>query len=434
MKRLLLFSAISSLLALPTIAGSKVGDVVDLTPTIKGYVVKANGTNHEVEIYANPDNKPTGDLDIPYLYSSASSDTYCPVRIAAQGFKQCDLTSVSVGGGMEYIGKDAFYGCVNLKSFTEKDPGSIGSVGEYAFYRTDALEKISLPGVYTLNQWAFYRSGIKSANFTNLEYLYAAAFYECFNLETFTGGEKLKYLDNIAFCKDEKLKYVLLGPNLSTIGSMAFAFCTSLKEIVIPENITSIAKDAFEGLSMERVFILSPDFMEFCDQSKILRNKYLQNIYCPADLINDIKNYIATGTEENRPDFLASQAEIHPLSDLVEVKQEIDDDFTITPKYGDISAMFVFNPETGSEIRGTNYHYNLTGDKIGLQYRVDWKNLLRYTVTLDRASFVNNISSEMPDDPGSFPVYFDLQGREVKNPSKGIYIIRENGKTKKITL
>lgn len=409
-----------------------VGDEIDLTPTIKGYVVKVNGTTCHVEIYANPDNKPSGDIEIPYLYTLPTYDTAVPVRISSYGFRGCDITSMKVGSGIEYIGAYAFSGCTKLTSFTEAQSGSIEAVGEYAFYHTSALEKISLPGVYTVNEWAFYMSGIKSADFTNAEYIYAAAFHECKNLETFTGGEKLKYLDNIAFCKDENLKYVLLGPNLTNIGSMAFAFCTSLKEVVLPEGLTSLAQNSFQGLSMERVFILTPDFMTFCDQIKILRNKYLKEIYCPSDMMNDIKDYLATGSEENTPESLASQAEIHPLSDLVEVKQVSGDDFTITPKYGDISAMMVFNPETGSEIRGKDYHYELSGDKVGLQYRVDWKNLLRYTETLDRSSSIDVAVSTA--EPAS-KRFYNLQGIEISRPEKGIFIeVDNNGNSKVIRL
>ena len=431
MKKFLLLPLIAAVSLAGHTNAAKVGDEVDLTPTIKGYVVKVNGTNHDVEIYANPDNKPTGDLTIPYFYSNASSETFVPVRITSNGFKGCELTSVTVGAGIEYIGNSAFYGCTKLKSFKETSAGTVKSVGSYAFYHTYSLESISLIGVYTLNEYAFNYSGIKSANFPNLEYLYAAGFYECNNLETFTGGENLKMIDNIAFCKCEKLKRVDLGPNVKSMGSMAFAFCEALKEIVIPENCSNIAANVFQGIALSRTFILNPDCMNWLDQSSLVRDKALTEIYCLDNLVSDIKYYISTGSETNPAQFLASQAQVLPLSDLVEMKQIKDDEFQLDIKYNDISAISVFNPETGSEIRPSNGIYSLSGDKVGLQYRVDWKNLLRYTAPLDRMSSVDDLIN---NDTSIRTRYFDLQGREVTNPSNGIFIQKKNGKVRKVML
>lgn len=431
MKKILLLSTLFSVAVLNMSAASKVGDIVDLTPTIKGEVIKVNGTNVHVEIYANPDNEPSGDLDIPYFYTNTSYETLIPVRIAPNGFKSCQqITSVKVGGGVEYIGANAFYGCTALKSFTEATPGSVESVGQYAFYRTTALEKIDLPGVYTINEYAFDSSGIKSANFPEIQYLYGAAFYECKNLETFTGGEKLKQIGNIAFCQDAALKQVNIGPDLTSIGSMAFAFCSSLQDIVIPEGCSSVAKDAFSGIALKRVFILNPKCMDWLDQSKLVRDKSIETIYCRDELVYEIKYYISVGSEENNSQFLASQAEIKPLSDLVALQQVEGDQFETKIGYNDISALSVFNPETGSEYKKQDGVYTIEGDQAGLRYRVDWNNLLKYTVTLDRSSSISIIE----DSNVSTRRYFNLNGQEVTNPEKGIYIVKEKGKNRKIIL
>ncbi|MDE5868972.1 MAG: leucine-rich repeat domain-containing protein [Muribaculaceae bacterium] len=432
MKKNLLLSCILNLGRLTVSAAYKKGDIIDFTPTIQGEVLSVNGTNIKTDLYANPNNKPSGSIVIPYSYSLPSGETATPIQIAAQGFKQCPITSMKIGAGIEYIGKDAFYGCTQLTSFTEETPGSVKSIGEYAFYHTNALEKISFPGCYTVNEWAFNYSGIKSADFTDIEYIYGAAFYECANLTTFTGGEKLKLVGNIAFCKDEKLTGILLGPNLKSIGSMAFAFCTSIKDIIIPENCSSVDKDAFSGISLNRVFILCPEFMTYCDQSKLLRDKAIETIYCPDSMMGVIRNYIQFGTNDNPPEFLASQATVLPLSDLVELKQIEDDTFQADIKYGDISAIRVFNPETDKEYTpARDYVYTIPSNSVGLQYRVDWKNLLRYTVELDRSSEIEEITSEI--NSGEIR-YYNLQGMEISRPEKGIFIVKQNGKTKKVIL
>lgn len=50
---------------MPMAAGAyEVGDQVALTSQLYGNVLSKNGTNHTVSVYANPDNKPTGALEI----------------------------------------------------------------------------------------------------------------------------------------------------------------------------------------------------------------------------------------------------------------------------------------------------------------------------------------------------------------------------------
>lgn len=434
-KSYLLFLAVTSA-CIPSFGATKVeiNDVVNVSDNLKGDVFAIVEKEVYLTVYSNPDNKPEGALVIQDSYDISDGYIYKPYAIKAKGFEKCDgLTSVKINGNITTIPSDGFSECSKLQSVTEAKPGSIQLIGNDAFSYTKALNEVSFPGCQTINSYAFRNSGVKKVNLPEIQYIYAGAFMECSNLSQFTGGEKLKVIDNVAFCNAGSFPSITLGPNLKTIGSMAFAFCTGLKEIVIPENVQTVSNNAFQGLGMERIFILSPNFMEFCDGSKILRNTSLKEVYCSETLLTDIKNYIANGSEENQPQFLAKDAVVKPLSDVVEIKETSTSEyFSAIDKIDDISFLTLFDPTTGNSIPDTGEGYHITGHQVGLRYFVNKVNLLRYVTAVDHPSGIETVDTISNYD--SSTVYYDLTGRIVTDPHKGIYIVKKNGKTRKIAL
>ncbi|MDR1178885.1 MAG: leucine-rich repeat domain-containing protein [Spirochaetales bacterium] len=101
------------------------------------------------------------------------------------------------------IGGYSFQGQKNREYFPANDiteivfPGSVVSIGEYAFVRNDGLKSITLP------------DGIKKIS--------DSTFMSCTNLTT-----------------------VNLPSSLEEIGSNAFASCGELNNLVIPDSLTSI--------------------------------------------------------------------------------------------------------------------------------------------------------------------------------------------------
>ena len=94
---------------------ANVGDVVDLSPNLKGRVYSiTSGTNNHVEVYANPDNKPTGALTIDYYYT-AGEERYIADRLSSGAFASCGgLTSVSLPSSIEDIMSKSFERCGSL--------------------------------------------------------------------------------------------------------------------------------------------------------------------------------------------------------------------------------------------------------------------------------------------------------------------------------
>lgn len=82
--RFLLSAAVAFVMSLAAEA-YETGDVVELTPQLYGKVFSKNGSNHIVEVYANPDNKPSGALEIKNMYT-VGGDTFTVTMIATGAF------------------------------------------------------------------------------------------------------------------------------------------------------------------------------------------------------------------------------------------------------------------------------------------------------------------------------------------------------------
>lgn len=432
MKKFTFLSLALTLSAIPSFAYIK-GDIVDLTYDLKGEIVRLNGGFYDVAVFGNPDNMPSGSITIQGNYG-IGSDLFTVTSIRSGAFENSSLTFVNLEKEIHYIGESAFYNCQSLVGIGEMEPGSIWTIGQYAFEKTYALESVAFPGVVQIGEFAFRNSKVKSVAFTGVKRILAGAFQECHELETFIGGEQLESLGNTVFVNCDKLTGMTLGPNLTSIGSMTFAFCGALNEIVIPENVETIGQDAFQGLAMDRVFILSPSIMASLDGCKILRNQHMTHIYCPSAIIGSIKQYLETGSDANPLWSLATGAEVLTLSDVVSLDPaEIPDYYYMNTHINGISNVKIIDPLTDVEMQEMGGSYNIFSDNVVLQYRVDDINLLRYTYTLPPYSAVESISSDSLDN-ASKPVYYDLCGRVVLNPSNGIFILRAGDKSKKVVL
>lgn len=434
MKRIYL-SLAAGLASVLSAAAVEVGSTVNLTDNLCGRVLSVNGVNHKVEVSANADSRPSGDLEIKNTYF-IGDDAFTVTRIAARGFAHSELTSVSVGADMTEIGSEAFNGCTRLAGFREMQPGSVVSLGDYAFAYTYALKELSLPGVATVGEFAFMSSKIERVEMPAVEYIYGGAFQDCLNLTEFVGGEKLRVIGNIAFTRCRSLKYMTLGSSLESIGTTAFAFNESLEQIVVPASLVEMGRDAFQGCGLRRVFILSDRFMDYCDAGKLLRNKSIEEIYCNAAIADDVKAYLAGGSEANPVESL-TDADVKPMSDVLDLYHDGsmgEHRFSADKKIDGITGLQVFDSESGEEIPCEDGLYLVNGDKVRLVYRVDEYNLLDYVEDVDHTSGIGAVAVEPADCTGAAPVYYTLSGRRISGPFTGVCIRMLPGKTEKVML
>lgn len=130
----------------------------------------------------------------------------------------------SIPNSVTFIGKDAFYDCVNLSSVNI--PYGVTNIQEEAFADCESLPSITIPDSVT---------SIGGGSFRN-----------CNSLETATLGKGLKSIGDNAFSSCEKLASIKIPDGVTSIGSSAFSFCESLESVNIPNGVTNIGAMTFK--------------------------------------------------------------------------------------------------------------------------------------------------------------------------------------------
>ena len=199
---------------------------------------------------------------------------YCKIESGATSigyaaFKDCaDLTSISMGDGIEKIGGYAFYGCTGLGEV--QLPESVDSIDEVAFGECAALKKFT---AYQGLKWIADNSFYKCKALTIYGYT-GSSIYECaakkgiafeslgywgicgddmewllIGDELTISGESTVMLDYTSEDKapwsELNVKRCIVKDGVKNIGNYAFAGCTGLTEIKLPDAIQGIGKNAF---------------------------------------------------------------------------------------------------------------------------------------------------------------------------------------------
>ena len=165
-------------------------------------------------------------------------------------------------------------------------------------------------------------------------------------------------IDNLAFFDCPNLTSVTMPETVTVIGNRAFKGCTSLTSIIVPDKVTSVGVNAFENCTALKVVTLGGSLQTVGVQA-------FHN--CPA------------------------------LTTIV---------------------CYALNPPTLQSNTFDDEHYDNVNVYVDLDYVLDyiyapiWEKF--YVDTIDA---INEIDEKKADAP-----WFDLQGRKVSKPQKGIYI------------
>lgn len=346
-------------------------------------------------------------------------------RIGDYAFNGCNnanLTSITIPASVTSIGQDAFEDCTNLASVTFASGSQLTSIGPSAFTST-GLTTIEIPAKVTT--------------------IASSTFEQCSSLETvnFATGTLLTTIDFLAFDGCTNLTSITLPNGIKTIGDGAFFDCTNLNAVTLNSN-PRIGADAFEGIKAGATVTMNLTSNGPVDE-KYWMTFYNENYNFQADAntqvfkaaLSDTKVSLTELTTDkivNKDNAVLLKSTASPIV-MTLTSTNSENVFTGNDLNGvsdpagktDDGKMYVLNYTAAN---GVGFYKLATGSKLGVG-----KAYLSYsgggasnffgldddgTTSIDVRSKMSEVRCD--------GLYYDLNGRRVMNPTKGIYIV--NGK------
>lgn len=314
------------------------------------------------------DNKYAGDVVVPSTIQYKTAK-FDVVKIGGSAFERCsELTSVRIGEGVTAIGKEAFQYSKKLVKVTI--PSTLRTIGSGAFYQCESLEEATLP----------------------------------------EGVEEIEYS---TFCNCYKLAEIIIPSTVKTIGSNAFDNCQSVKKLFIPKSVTYIDTSAFEDLTLDELIVEDGDgevsvfYWPFYGTST--KTLYIgRPIPLNANFKNNETQTLILGPKLNK------WYNSYTGTGVTKVISKIENPSQLVPVFAPITYL-------DAELIVPNGTLDL--------YKADenWKKFLSISEE-GTGTGINSINAANAEGTQTFTV----GGIRTSANSKGISIIRENGKTKKV--
>ena len=283
-----------------------------------------------------------------------------------------EITDLVIPNSVTSIGGYAFYGCTGLTSITI--PNSVTSIGGYAFSGCSGLTSITIPNsVTSIGEDAFYQcDGLKKVIVEDL-----AAWCKIRFGNNGNGGVNQPYSNPLYSAQhlysDEntEITNLIIPSNVTSIYASAFNGCTGLTSVIIPDNVNSIGSHVFRECSGLNSITLGKGISSLGGQVFIGCSE-LENFYCYCE----------------RVPWDGGQL------------------FSIA----DIGNSTLHVPMSAISDYQSSYSWKGFGNIIALKEGDP-----------DPSSIVIVHSAGISDN-----IFYDLQGRKISSPQKGIYI--NNGK------
>ena len=345
-----------------------------------------------VELTGYLGNKPTGVLEIPASVT-LSGNVYAVTSIGNDAFKNCDgIITVTFAAGSQ-----------------------LTSIGDYAFYDCEGLTSITIPAsVTTIGKSAF-------------EY--------CTQLGTvtFAVGSQLTSIGNNAFRGCYGLTTVTIPASVTSIGDKAFDTCFNLTTVTIQGN-PAIGDGAFPACATVMMNLTANEGAT----DEYWMTFYNKNYNFQADANTQIFKASLSGTtlaltelttdkivNADKPVILKSTS--GPIS-LTLVSSGGSNNFDgnnlqgvsdAAGKSGSTNDIYVLNKKTA----GVGFYKLATDKTLGVG-----KAYLQTTSSSNFFGMEEETTGVKSIDNGKLIIdnYYDLSGRKVEKPTKGLYIV--NGK------
>ena len=351
------------------------------------------------------------------------------------------ITSVVVEAGVTHIGNNSLRNFTNMTTVTL--PDGLETIGANAFQADmhTGFTEVNIPASVT---------SIGAGAFSGCKYLATV---------TFSAGSNLTGIGDNAFNSCLALSTIKIPAGVTSIGLQTFFNCDALTSIEIPASVTSIGNKAFFNCdALTSVTLKSNPYLGgtsvYTGGATVTMNLtanaaggaywmtfYNQNYDFEADANTKVFKAALTDTELELTELTTDQTVTKnnavilksTASPIVMTKTSTasSNDFSGNSLQGvsaaagltaaDPSTTFVLNNGTG----GVGFYRLKSGKTVGVG-----KAYLTYAGALAREFFLFDEATdiEMPtvEDVNADAVVYDLQGRRVVNPTKGLYIV--NGK------
>ena len=394
--------------------------------------------------------------------------------IVADAFMDCTaLTYIELPNSVTEIGSSAFSGCTGLKSI--KVGNAVQTIGEDAFSGCSSLSKVIVPDIAT---WCNITFGNAYSNPLYLaHYLYRDEDNE---INSLTIPNSVSKIESKAFIGCKSLSNVIIPNSVTSIGSQAFYLCDYIETVYsLVTKVFTIDSNTFSEIVFNNADLFIPKGRLVTYQGTNSWSKFL-NIHegVPTEIGDLDRSYKLKVSDAGMatmyldypvaiPDnddmlgvFYVSSMSDHILK-LKRLKETIPANCGVIVMAN--TGTFTFKETLMSTdvveenlLTGTTKKVNVVdipGDvyTLGHGKRTGYMGFFKYTgatMPANKAYLVLNVDEEEDDvlvidrdsyadifnttsiyfavDEEDAPVIYDLQGRRVENPSKGIYIV--NGK------
>ena len=375
------------------------------------------------------------------------------------------LTSVIIPNSVNTIGQSVFSNCIHLTSVTI--PNSVTSIGGWAFEYCNSLTSVTIPnGITNINDYTFSGcSSLTSVTIPNgVTRISQYAFYGCIGLTTIVIPNQVSSILSHSFYGCSNLKTIIIGSWVQNIGEKAFANCPELSDVYcLAENVLNVSSDAFQNSNIDCTTLHVPvgfvatyrsaepwsSFNRIIDYDEVnISANNVRSYSSVFDLdfsgVTGLSAYVISNYDASEGTLTLTPVTTVPAGEGLLLKGNAGDyvlpytttDATYTNYLVGMPTTTSVSPTDGAYTNfilangsyGVNFYpLSTTGDIAGgkAYLKLPTASLsarMKLSFTDGETTAIENIKVMEPTDN----IIYDLQGRKVDQPTKGLYIL--NGK------
>ena len=253
------------------------------------------------------------------------------------------------------------------------------------------------------------------------------AFVDCTGLNSITIPNSVTSIGNYAFSGCTGLTSITIPNSVTSIGNYAFYKCTGLTSITIPNSVTSIGYGAFEGCTGLTSVIFNAENCETMGyyDYPVFKNCTKLSSVTIGENVKNIPSYTFSGCNGLTKVIIGSSVKTIGNYAFANIER--------------LAKIYLLNP-TPPTCASEDIFNKVNKDKCTLYVPLGAAE--DYKTTYVWWDFNNIIEKEMSGIEETLidgyedehAVYYNLQGVKVVNPSSGLYIKRQGGKTSKVIL